>query len=699
MHLGKQYLSLIVALSIILAGINLYSSFPMVSKTLHKSTRHDASTANKFQKLFHGGFLSHPNYCSLYDFVFIAGTGRSGSTTLMEFLNAVPGVHISGENDGLIHRLSELHASMKNVTTKKKSVAWKNTFDISDIEQEMRNMVVHTINPPPYSKTVGFKEFRTLAETDFIFTKHLFPCAKFIVNFREDVSSQSQSGFYKRRARIEGNVTSITDSLAKTNEFLRSLVQKHQDYMLLATLEDFSIESFDRILTFLGFSDCRTLQIPHLNNKSYTSHDETTPLGVVDCKNIQQHTSAMSSVGQLANGNAATGIEAQPQGSRQLEGKAPTKIVLKPSDSPSTSSQFFTSGLPPQSNTLANIHASLGVPQAPRHPVVAEKKKSWPEGYRCQAEGIQALASSQDPWAAVAERSVQEPSIAICALVRNEALYLDEWIAFHWLQGVRKFFLYDDQSMDETSKILEKYVKRNIVDYRIVNGTADANRQSKAGTDVPFQMARLNECLTEAFTMKKVTGIDWVLFTDADEFAYAKHPNMTLAQAIDAQYEGEPCVALLRTDFGTSGHIYRPNTGLVIENYLLSSHTYRNVCPEKFIVNLRPGDSTRSMTKFGNNPHLIHPSVKSRGSYCLVDEVEHFQINQYLRSLEDFDHKVKFHFSGTTKYADPLFHFWDRDFGGFFDDVAPQRFACEVRALLMHWMTSLGSRAVTITDE
>jgi len=684
MHLGKQYMSL-VALSIIFTSISLLA-------------RHDALAANKSQELFHDGHLSNPNYCSLYDFVFIVSTGRSGSTTLMEFLNAVPGIHISGENDGLIHRLSELHMSMKNITTKK-AVAWKNTFDISDIEQDMRNMVVHTINPPPNSKTIGFKEIRTRAETDFIFTRHLFPCAKFIVNFREDVSSQSQSGFYKRMARIEGSVTSITDSLTKSNEFLRSLVQKHQDYMLLATLEDFSIETFDRILIFLGFSDCRTLQIPYLNKQSYTSNNELKPLGLVDCKNEQQHTSAMWSVGQLAKQNAATGIEAQPQSSRHHEEKAPPNKLHKPSDSPSTPSQLHTSGLPLQSNTLANIHASLGAPQAPRHPLVAEKRKSRSEDYRCSAEGVQALASSQDPWAAVAERSVQEPSIAICALIRNEALNLDEWIAFHWLQGVRKFFLYDDQSMDETSKILEKYVKRNIVDHRIVNGSADANRRGKAGTDTLFQMNNLNECLTEAFRMKKETGIDWVLFTDADEFAYAKHPNMTLAQAIDAQYEREPCVALLRTDFGTSGHIYRPKTGLVIENYLLSSHTYRDMCPEKMIVNLRPENATKSMTKFGNSPHMIHPSVKSRGGYCLVDEVEHLQINQYLRSLEDFNHKVtSSFFSGTKKYADPLLHFWKRDFSGFFDDIAPQRFACEVRVLLMHWMTTLRDQTVTIAE-
>jgi hypothetical protein len=43
--------------------------------------------------------------CSNYDFVFFAGTGRSGSTTLMTFLNNIDGVHILGENNSTVKHL------------------------------------------------------------------------------------------------------------------------------------------------------------------------------------------------------------------------------------------------------------------------------------------------------------------------------------------------------------------------------------------------------------------------------------------------------------------------------------------------------------------------------------------------------------------------------------------------------------------
>jgi hypothetical protein len=31
---------------------------------------------------------------------------------------------------------------------------------------------------------------------------------------------------------------------------------------------------------------------------------------------------------------------------------------------------------------------------------------------------------------------VEPPKLAICAIVKDEALYIEEWLAFHFLQGV-----------------------------------------------------------------------------------------------------------------------------------------------------------------------------------------------------------------------------------------------------------------------
>jgi hypothetical protein len=55
---------------------------------------------------------------------------------------------------------------------------------------------------------------------------------------------------------------------------------------------------------------------------------------------------------------------------------------------------------------------------------------------------------------------MQQPSTpkptgtAICAVFRDEAPYLAEWVEFHRLVGVEHFFLYDDRSRDASRDVL-----------------------------------------------------------------------------------------------------------------------------------------------------------------------------------------------------------------------------------------------------
>jgi hypothetical protein len=51
-------------------------------------------------------------------------------------------------------------------------------------------------------------------------------------------------------------------------------------------------------------------------------------------------------------------------------------------------------------------------------------------------------------------------NIAICTVMRNERRVLDEWIAFHWLQGVRHFVIYDDKSQDRPIDVRPTDVNR-----------------------------------------------------------------------------------------------------------------------------------------------------------------------------------------------------------------------------------------------
>lgn len=48
--------------------------------------------------------------------------------------------------------------------------------------------------------------------------------------------------------------------------------------------------------------------------------------------------------------------------------------------------------------------------------------------------------------------------LAICVIVKNEAPYMKEWIDYHRLVGVEKFYVYDNESTDSLLSVLAPYI-------------------------------------------------------------------------------------------------------------------------------------------------------------------------------------------------------------------------------------------------
>jgi hypothetical protein len=54
--------------------------------------------------------------------------------------------------------------------------------------------------------------------------------------------------------------------------------------------------------------------------------------------------------------------------------------------------------------------------------------------------------------------------LAVAALFRNEARYLEEWIEYHLMVGVEHFWLYDDSSTDDWRDVVAPYADAGLVD-------------------------------------------------------------------------------------------------------------------------------------------------------------------------------------------------------------------------------------------
>jgi hypothetical protein len=56
--------------------------------------------------------------------------------------------------------------------------------------------------------------------------------------------------------------------------------------------------------------------------------------------------------------------------------------------------------------------------------------------------------------------------LSVCALFRDEADYMEEWLEYHLMLGVDHFFLYNHHSGDNYQKVLKPYVKSGVVTLR-----------------------------------------------------------------------------------------------------------------------------------------------------------------------------------------------------------------------------------------
>ena len=145
------------------------------------------------------------------------------------------------------------------------------------------------------------------------------------------------------------------------------------------------------------------------------------------------------------------------------------------------------------------------------------------------------------------EASPSGTYLAVCGIYRDEARYLREWVEFHRLVGVERFYLYDNGSEDDHREVLGPYVHQGVVHVTSWPGR-------------PAQLAAYEDCLKRHRDEAR-----WIAFLDVDEFLFS--PTGHAVSTLLRDYERWPGVGVNWAVFGTSGHQVPPG-GLVIESYL-----------------------------------------------------------------------------------------------------------------------------------
>lgn len=254
--------------------------------------------------------------------------------------------------------------------------------------------------------------------------------------------------------------------------------------------------------------------------------------------------------------------------------------------------------------------------------------------------------------------------IAVCAIVKDEGPYIAEWLAYHHVAGVSKFFLYDNGSrvpLEESVKPFQDLAQISVTPF------PGAARQIAAYTD----------CMAKAHG--KAT---WVALIDVDEFLVPVR-TWTLSHAL-RPYEGYGGVAVNWQTFGPAGHATRPS-GLQIEAF--ARRTPSGWDWNRHVKTIARPERARSAA----NPHFVnyHPgwhAVNEHGaivpeSFNTPPSHDVLQVNHYFtRSRAEYEEKMLRGAGDGTSKSLQFFEIVDR--AATTEDRSILRYAPAVKSIL-----------------
>lgn len=227
-----------------------------------------------------------------------------------------------------------------------------------------------------------------------------------------------------------------------------------------------------------------------------------------------------------------------------------------------------------------------------------------------------------------------EHELAVVAIMKNEGPYLKEWLDFHILVGVEKFYLYDNESTDNTRKILAPYIRHGVVEYIYFPGE---KRQNPAYVDALNRFADKTR---------------WMALIDLDEFIVPV-VHKTLPEFLHTLPRNFGLLVLRWVMYGSAGHVKKPR-GLVIENYKYrGDRTRPSGC--KSIVNPR-------LVVCQRNPHIndvagfiIDENGKKLGHIDQTNNPPSFEkirCNHYItKSYEEYKARCNKGSASTGRYS------------------------------------------------
>ena len=220
------------------------------------------------------------------------------------------------------------------------------------------------------------------------------------------------------------------------------------------------------------------------------------------------------------------------------------------------------------------------------------------------------------------EKAQPQYYLAVCAIAKNEGAYFEEWIEWHKNLGVEKFYIYDNESSDNTKEVLAPYIESGLVEYIFFPGTKR-------------QLPAYDDCLE-----KHRLDARWIAIIDLDEFI-VPIKDKTIPEFLK-RFEKFSVVEINWLIYGSGGAKKKEAGGVMkrfkhhsVLNHRLNRHVKSIVNPQRVFVLTGCHEAARiSGHTADSHGNSIKKHFRERESQQDIIRINHYAVKSHEEFLE-----------------------------------------------------------------
>ena len=248
--------------------------------------------------------------------------------------------------------------------------------------------------------------------------------------------------------------------------------------------------------------------------------------------------------------------------------------------------------------------------------------------------------------------------LSILTIIKDEARYLPEWIEYHRILGVEHFFIFNNNSTDDISSVLRKYINYGLVTL----------------VEWPFHPGQV---YAYSYGLRVFGALsEWVAVIDIDEFI-SMPSGLDIRGFLDTLDADQ--ILIPWAMFGSSGHESKPD-GLVIENYIhrasAPSHIVKSIVRPNAVVQAEVHQSrTKKRRTINERLERIPETWRQANTSYDIIRINHY----FVKSKEEWEAKIRRGDAANNKRT--MQDFLNNDRNDILDDTVALR-AGEVRSAI-----------------